>query len=161
MKVMLIEIKPYQSNNTVMKDIINNLKKSNTQKIQLTTAINFISSKDTDEERVMHAKSDNIEITIYDKADEVIEELYESLLRRYQIGLETSMKGIDFIFDCVRLLYYKYHNINLNRCGSYIDSPDWTKNKKATKDSVNVDDKCFQYTATVALNHEDIGKNPQ
>ena len=28
-------------------------------KIQLTIAINFISSKDTDEERVMHSRSDN------------------------------------------------------------------------------------------------------
>ena len=33
----------------------------------------FISSKDTDEECVMHSKSDNIEIMIYDKVDEVIE----------------------------------------------------------------------------------------
>ena len=41
---------------------------------------------------------------INDKADEVIEE--------YQIGLETSMKGSDFIFECVYLLYYKCHKIN-------------------------------------------------
>ena len=31
------------------------------QKIKLTIAINFISSKDNDEEHVMHSKSDNIE----------------------------------------------------------------------------------------------------
>ena len=31
-------------------------------KIQLTIAINFISSKDNDEEHVMHSKSDNKEI---------------------------------------------------------------------------------------------------
>ena len=36
-------------------------------------AINFISSNDTDEECVMHSKSDNIEIMIDDKVDEVIE----------------------------------------------------------------------------------------
>ena len=42
-----------------LKDIINNLKKSDTWKIQLTIAVNFISSKDdNDEERVMHSKSD-------------------------------------------------------------------------------------------------------
>ena len=34
------------------------------------------------------------------------------------------MKGSDFIFDCVHLLYYKCHEINLNRSGSYIDSCD-------------------------------------
>ena len=45
----------------------------------------------------------------HDKADDVIKELFESLLSRYQIGLETSMNGSDFIFDCVNLLYYKCH----------------------------------------------------
>ena len=70
---------------------MNNLKKSDTGKIQLTVAINFISSKDNDEEHVIHSKSGNIEILINDKSDEVIEKLFESLLNRYQVGLETSM----------------------------------------------------------------------
>ena len=34
-------------------DIINNLKRSNTWKIQLAIAINFISSKDNDEEQTI------------------------------------------------------------------------------------------------------------
>ena len=51
------------------------------------------------------------------------------------------MKDSKFAFDYVHLLYYKYHKINLNRGGSYIDSPDWIKNKKATKNSVNKKDK--------------------
>ena len=45
--------------------------------------------------------SDNIKIMINDKAEEVIKELFQSLLSRYQIGLETSMKGSEFVFDCV------------------------------------------------------------
>ena len=49
----------------------------------------------------------NTEITINEKADEVIEERFESLLNRYQIGLETSMRGSDFTFTCVHLLYNK------------------------------------------------------
>ena len=72
MKVLVIEIKPHQSIKSYMKDIMNNLKKFDTCKSQLTIAINFISSKDTDEERVMHSKSDNIEIIIHNKADEVM-----------------------------------------------------------------------------------------
>ena len=86
-----------------------------------------MSSKVNDEERVMYSRSDNIEIVIYNKADKVIEEIFQSLLSRYQIGLETSMKGSDFIFDCVRLLYCKSHKINPNRDRSYIDSPNWIK----------------------------------
>ena len=41
----------------------------------------------------MNSKSDNIEIMISDKADEVTEEHFKSLLSRNQVGLETSMKG--------------------------------------------------------------------
>ena len=68
-----------------MKDIINDLKISATWKIQLTITINFVSSKDdNDKERLMHSESDNIEITINDEADEVIEELFKSLLNRHQ-----------------------------------------------------------------------------
>ena len=88
------------------------LRKSDTLTIQLAIEINFISSKDVDEERVMHSKSDNIEIMNNDKPEEVIEELFQSLLYRYQIGLETSMIGSDFIFDYVCLLHYKCHKIN-------------------------------------------------
>ena len=48
-------------------------------KIQSTITINFISSKyDNGEEREIHSKSDNMEIMMNDKADEVIEELFES-----------------------------------------------------------------------------------
>ena len=67
------KIRPY------LKYIIVNLKKSDTWIIQLTPAINFISSKDHDEECVMHSKSDNIEIMINDKPEEVIEGLFQSL----------------------------------------------------------------------------------
>ena len=59
-----------------MKDNLkNNLKNFVTWKIQLTSAINFLSSKDTDEESLMHSVSDNIETMINDKVDQVIEEL--------------------------------------------------------------------------------------
>ena len=48
--------------------------------IQLTIANNFISSLDNNEERVMHSKSDNIEIIINDEANKVI----DSLKNRHQ-----------------------------------------------------------------------------
>ena len=37
----------------------------------------------------MHSKSVNTEFMIYDNADEVIEEFFQSLLSRYEIGSET------------------------------------------------------------------------
>ena len=67
------------------------------------------------------------------------------------------MKGSQFVFDYVNLLYYKCHKTNPNCGGSYIDSPDQIKNKKATINPINEkDNKCFQYAITVALNHEKI-----
>ena len=45
-------------------------------KIQLTMAINFISSKDSDETRTMHTKSNNVEIMIGSETDEIIEDLF-------------------------------------------------------------------------------------
>ena len=62
-----------------LKDIINDIKKSDAWKIQLTIATNFISSKDNDEEHVMHSKSDNVEIMINDQAGEVFENIFESI----------------------------------------------------------------------------------
>ena len=47
------------------------------------------------------------------------------------------MKDSDFVFDYVQLLYYKCHEINPNLGGSYIDYPDWIKNKKATINLIN------------------------
>ena len=46
----------------------------------------------------MNSKRDNTKILIYDKADEVIEELFKSLLNRHQIKLETSIKESNFVF---------------------------------------------------------------
>ena len=48
-------------------------------------SINFMSSKDTDEDRLMHSESDIIEIMISDKEDKIIEEFFQSLLYRYQV----------------------------------------------------------------------------
>ena len=51
---------------------------------------------------------------------------------------------------------------NLNIGGSYTDSPDCIKIKKATINRINKrDNKCFQYAVTVVLNHEEIKKDPQ
>ena len=47
-------------------------------------AISFIYSKGSDETCTMHTKSDNIDIMIGSETDEIIKELFESLLQRYQ-----------------------------------------------------------------------------
>ena len=69
------------------------------------------------------------------------------------------MRGSNFIFDSVQLMYYKCHKVNFKRGGSYIGSPDWIKKKKETINLKNTD-KCFQYTVTVALIYDKITWNP-
>ena len=98
-----------------------------------------------------------------DGADEVMKKLLDRLKNRYQNNLE-SMKGSDFVFGYVHLSYYKCCKIKLNRGRSYLDSPDCIKKTK-NETTVNLinkkDNKCFQYTLTVILNHKEIKKNPQ
>ena len=83
----------------------------------------------------MNSKSDNVEIMIGYETDDIIKKLFESLKKRHQEGLETKVKGSQFVFESVDLLYYSLHKISFNRGGSCIDSPDWFKNKKAKNKS--------------------------
>ena len=71
------------------------------------------------------------------------------------------MKGSDFAFDGVDSLYYDVNKTSINTGGSYIDSPQWLKNKKSTINPKNNDDKCFQYAVTLALNLNRIDNHPE
>ena len=66
----------------------------------------------------MHSENDNIEIMINEKADEVIEELFNNFF----LDIKLCWKGNDFVFDCVHLLYCECHKMNLNCGGSCIES---------------------------------------
>ena len=120
-------IEPY------LRKLINNYKSKGEWKIQLTAQINFISLRPgSDETRVMHTKSDNKEFMNGSDTDEIIKELFKSLLQRYQENLQEKMRGSDFDFDGVNILYYDFNKIIISRGGSYIDSPKWLKYKKST-----------------------------
>ena len=90
-----------------LKDIIDYLNKSDTRKIQFMIMITFMSSKDNDEECVMHSNIDFKEMMINDKAEEVMGKRFQILLFKYQVGLNISMNISDFVFDCILLLYYR------------------------------------------------------
>ena len=102
-------IRPYLSN------IIDDPKDE--WKIQLTMEINFISIKDSRESHPMHMHSKNIVILAGYDTDDIIEKLFDSLLEKYQKGLEEKMKKSNFIFDSVGVLYYKLHKTSLDRGG--------------------------------------------
>ena len=104
----------------------------------------------------MHTESNNVEIMMGSETDEIIEKLFESFLQKYQEGLEESMRRSEFAYDSVNILYYNPNKIGLSIGGSNIDSPKWLTNKKVPVNPKNEDDKCFQYSLTVALNYEQI-----
>ena len=88
-KDKLLSIKEYLDMiRQYLSDITNSHKTQGEWKIQLTSAINFMSSKDSNKTRPAHSNSENIETVIGSETDKIIEELFESLLQRYQEGLE-------------------------------------------------------------------------
>ena len=89
--------------------------------------------KNSDEERLIHPKSDNIEIMMNDKADDVVED--------------------------VHLWYYKCYKINPNRGGSSVDSPNWIKNSKATNNPINKKINVFNMMQHFPLDHKEIEKD--
>ena len=88
LKDYLNMIRPYLS------DIINDYKTQGEQEIHLMVAINFFSSKDSEETCTMYSRSENIEVMMGSETDEIIEELFDSFER-----------GSEFVFDSVNSLY--------------------------------------------------------
>ena len=89
-------IEPY------LRELINDYKSKGEWKIQLGAQINFISLRpDSNETRVMHTRSVNEEFMNGSDMDEIIKELFKSLLQRYQENLQEKMRGSDFAFDGV------------------------------------------------------------
>ena len=71
---------------------------------------------------------------MYNNANEFINEIFSSLLTRYQINLEPSMKGRNFGFNCIGGTYYKCHGINVSNDKSIVSllkmmKKKWNKHK--------------------------------
>ena len=149
-------IRPY------LKDMIDNHKARGEWKIQLTMRIIFTSFIDSNETRVMHTKSDNIEIMSGIETSDAINELFNSFSKRYQEGLETKMKGSSFTFEHIDLLEYHLPKISLHRGNSYIKPFEWIKNKGVTINPKKTqDNNYFQYAITAALSYQNIGHHPE
>ena len=96
-------IRPY------LKDMIDNYTAKGEWKIQLSMRMIFVSFTDANETCDMYTKSDNITIMSGIETGDVINELFNTLRRRYQEGLQTKMKGSSFTFERIDLLEYHLH----------------------------------------------------
>ena len=76
----------------------------------------------------------------------------------FQGAQETSTeRGSEFIPASPEVLYYEFHKIDIIRVESYIASPDWIADKKATINPKNEkDNKCFQWSIIAGLNYNII-----
>ena len=75
----LNKIKPY------LRDIIIDLQKFDTRKIQSTIATKFISLKDAEQERIMHLESKNINFTSYNDTNEVVDDSMSHFLQEIKV----------------------------------------------------------------------------
>ena len=146
-------IKPYLS------DLIND-HKTKKWKIQINMHVNFVSSNDTGEIHTIFVWSDNEEIRLGNETDDIIKGLINSFLNNYQKEEIILRNGSNFVFESVDLLSYHIHKTSLKRGKSYIKSPEWVLNKRATINPKNKDNNCFQYSITVPLNHQNIQNYP-
>ena len=66
-----------------------------------------------------------------------------------------------FTLDKIIHLYINFHKLALTRGSSYIELPEWIRNKKAVINSQNKDEECFKWALIEALHHEDIQHHPE
>ena len=80
-----------------------------------------------------------------------------NFLSNYQKEEQILRNSSKYIFKSVDILGIYFHNIKLKRGSSYIKSPKWISDKKATINPKNTkDNKCFQYSIIAALHHHNI-----
>ena len=121
----------------------------------------FFSSNDTGGIRTIFVWSNNEEIRSGNETDDIIKRLLNSFLTNYQNEEAILRNGSNFVFESVDLLSYHIHRTSLRRGKSYVKSSEWLINKRATINPKNKDNKCFQYSITVALNHQNIENHPE
>ena len=123
--------------------------------------VNSISSRDTGETRSIYVRSHNEEIRSGNETDDFIKGLLKSFLNNYQKEDEVLREGRSFVFEKVDSLSYTFHKTNLKRGKTCIKSPELLRNKRATINPKNKGNKCFQYSITAALNHQNIENHPE
>ena len=85
---------------------------------------NCISSKNFEETRSIYSGSVLVEVFMGSDTDDIIDELFTTILERFQEARETSNdKGSQFIHESVDLLYYCFHKIDMKKGESYIEFP--------------------------------------
>ena len=129
------------------------------QKVQLIMAIIFKHITDPSKKYTIYVKSKNEDFTAGDNRYYIFTKVLESFLENYEREENLLRNGSNYVFDCVDLTLIQFHTIELRRGSSYIPSPKWISDKKATINAKNLNDNyCFADSIIPALHREEIGK---
>ena len=123
--------------------------------------VKFINVTGEENTRTFYVKSDKEEIRFSSNTNNVITKLFNKFLNNYQKEEQILRNGKNYIFD-IYLKLYHFHEIDLKRGSSYINSPKWVKTKGVTINPIKTkDNRCLQYVVAVALNHKNIRNHPE
>ena len=117
--------------------------------------VSFASLTDSTVRQTLYSKSNNVEIIHAPDTNGVINQLFDTFLKRYQEGLETKMIGSNIFLKKVDSLHYHFHKVTLKRGSSVIALPDWVN-----PHNIN-DNNCFLYCIVATLIYQSIPSNPE
>ena len=129
-------------------------------KYQLIIKNNFISVKDFEDTRTIYSASKPVEISMGIDTENIIDTFFNTILNKIQQEMEKSNeRGSGLTHNSLGLWYHHFQRIDIRRGGSYIASPDWIVNKKATINPKNEkDNECFRRSIIAGLNYNKIKK---
>ena len=139
--------------------LIDEKKNISSQKIQLVIAVNLIHLTKSDW-ITFYVKSKNIVTNPSDKTEEILYQLYESLLKHFDDKLMICRTDSSYVYESIEGLDIHFHKIDLRRGSQHIPSPEGVLAKKAVVNPKNKKDSyCFAYATTLAIYHREIGKH--
>ena len=130
------------------------------QKIQLDLDFNMVHISDS--RRITHFScSDNMICMPSSNTNEIIDKLLTSLHEKFDDHLVLSQESSSFVYESIEDRNIHFHKIDPCRGSSFIDTPEWLKNKKATINLQNANNPyCFMYAIAIVLFHEALDNNP-
>lgn len=127
------------------------------QKIQLSIAVTFTHITDALNKYIIYIKSKNITMRYAEDTFDIMTKLYDSFLENYEAEEIILRRGSNFVYDSVDVSFIKIYKTKLKRGGTYIETPKWVLDKKATINPKNTrDNYCFAYLIVAAMHHHEI-----
>ena len=131
----------------VLKNLSDVVKTGDNWKVQLNVAALF-RKVDGEDEGINPIWSTPHVIMRGTDLEEVIEDMYQKILGDYET-LSQTCESSNYVFVRIVEMTYHCHKVDMNRGSSYVDLPDWIKNKKCCINPKNEDDdECFKWAVT-------------